>query len=41
MTNDNTAGDLDRVWKLIKKVGFATLITSNRPDLGDSCKVGL
>jgi hypothetical protein len=41
MANGNTAGDLDRVWKLIKTVGFAMLITSTRPDLGDNRKVGL
>jgi hypothetical protein len=41
MANDNTAGDLDRVWKLTKEVGFAMLIAGNRPDLGDSRKVGL
>ena len=41
MANDNTAGDLNRVWKLTKMVGFALLVTSNRPDLGDNRKVGL
>ena len=41
MASDNTAGDLDRVWKLTKTVGFAMLITSNRPDLEDNRKVGL
>ena len=41
MANDNTAGDLDRVWKLIKKIGFAKLIAGTRPDLGDTRKVGL
>jgi hypothetical protein len=41
MTNDNTAGDLDRVWKLIKKMGLAKLIAGSRPGLGDNRKVGL
>jgi general stress protein 26 len=27
MPNDNTAGDLDRVWNLMKKIGFAMLVT--------------
>jgi hypothetical protein len=38
MANDN---DLDRVWKLTKKVGFAMPIAGNRSDLGDNRKVGL
>src|SRR5436305_15340492 len=27
MANDNTASDIDRVWELMKKVGFAMLVT--------------
>ena len=27
MTNDNTARDTDRVWELMKKIGFAMLVT--------------
>jgi general stress protein 26 len=27
MANDNTAGDTDRVWDLMKKIGFAMLVT--------------
>ena len=27
MANDNTAGDIDRVWELMKKIGFAMLVT--------------
>ena len=27
MTNDNTAGDIDRVWELMKRIGFAMLVT--------------
>lgn len=41
MANDNTASDLDWVWKLTKKTGSAMLITGNRPDPGDNRKVGL
>jgi len=26
MANDNTAGDIDRVWGLMKKIGFAMLV---------------
>jgi hypothetical protein len=40
MANENTAGDLDRIWKLTRKVGFAMLVTSTR-DLGSSRKVVL
>jgi hypothetical protein len=40
MACQNTAGDLDWVWELTKKVGFAMLITGNRLDLGDNRKVG-
>ena len=29
MTNDNTARDTDRVWELMKKIGFAMLVTSD------------
>jgi general stress protein 26 len=27
MANDNAAGDIDRVWDLMKKIGFAMLVT--------------
>jgi general stress protein 26 len=27
MTNDNTARDIDRAWELMKKIGFAMLVT--------------
>ena len=27
MANDNTASDIDRVWELMKKIGFAMLVT--------------
>jgi general stress protein 26 len=27
MANDNTARDIDRVWELMKKIGFAMLVT--------------
>src|SRR5437764_7108515 len=27
MANDNSAGDIDRVWELMKKIGFAMLVT--------------
>jgi general stress protein 26 len=27
MANDNTAGDIERVWELMKKIGFAMLVT--------------
>jgi general stress protein 26 len=27
MTNDNTTRDIDRVWELMKKIGFAMLVT--------------
>ena len=27
MANDNTAGDADRAWELMKKIGFAMLVT--------------
>jgi general stress protein 26 len=27
MANDNTADDIDRVWNLMKKIGFAMLVT--------------
>jgi general stress protein 26 len=27
MTNDNTSGDIERVWELIKRIGFAMLVT--------------
>jgi general stress protein 26 len=27
MANDNTAGDIDRVWDLMKRIGFAMLVT--------------
>jgi general stress protein 26 len=27
MANDNTSGDTDRVWDLMKKIGFAMLVT--------------
>jgi general stress protein 26 len=27
MPNDNTANDIDRVWNLVKKIGFAMLVT--------------
>jgi general stress protein 26 len=27
MVNDNTSGDTDRVWDLMKKIGFAMLVT--------------
>jgi general stress protein 26 len=27
MTNDNPAGDIDRVWQLMKTIGFAMLVT--------------
>jgi hypothetical protein len=40
MANQSTADDLDRVWKLTKKVGLAMLIAGNRLDLGDNRKVG-
>jgi general stress protein 26 len=29
MANDNTAGDIDRVWGLMKKIGFAMLVTKD------------
>ncbi len=29
MTNDNAAGDIDRVWGLMKKIGFAMLATKD------------
>jgi len=37
MANDNTASDIQRVWDLMKKIGFAILVT---PD-GDNRKVAL
>ena len=27
MANDNTANDVQRVWDLMKKIGFAMLVT--------------
>src|SRR2546423_15473434 len=27
MANDNTANDIDRVWELMKKIGFAMLVS--------------
>ena len=27
MANDNTANDIQRVWDLMKKIGFAMLVT--------------
>ena len=27
MANDNTARDIDRAWELMKKIGFAMLVT--------------
>src|SRR5437763_12579542 len=27
MANDNTASDIDRIWDLMKKIGFAMLVT--------------
>jgi hypothetical protein len=29
VTNDNTTRDTDRVWELMKKIGFAMLVTRN------------
>jgi hypothetical protein len=29
MANDNTARDIDRAWDLMKKIGFAMLVTRN------------
>jgi hypothetical protein len=41
MADDNTARDADRAWDLMKKIGFAMLVTGTRPDLGDNRKVAM
>jgi general stress protein 26 len=33
MANDNTTGDTGRVWELMKKIGFAMLVTRDRDKL--------
>ena len=44
MTNDN-ARNVDRAWELMKKIGFAMLVTHDgtrtRPEIGDSRKVAM
>ena len=45
MANDNISGDTGRVWGLMRKIGFAMLVTRDgrklRPDLGDNRKVAM
>jgi hypothetical protein len=41
MVNDNTANDVRRVWDLMKKIGFAMLVTGTQPGLCDNRKVSM
>jgi hypothetical protein len=51
VVNDNTANDVRRVWDLMKKIGFAMLVSymtmaaaavsGTRPNLGDNRKVSM
>jgi hypothetical protein len=33
LANDNTANDIDRVWDLMKTIGFAMLVTRDGAEL--------